>query len=125
MGMIKEFKEFVMRGNVVDLAVGVIIGGAFNKIVSSLIEDVITPLMLKPVLEAAHVATLQEYAWHGAKIGLFISSVITFTLTAFVLFLIIKGMNAARKKEETAPSAPAEPSTQEKLLIEIRDSLKK
>ena len=125
MGMIKEFKEFVMRGNVVDLAVGVIIGGAFNKIVSSLIEDVITPLMLKPLLEAAHVATLQEYAWHGAKIGLFISSVITFTLTAFVLFLIIKGMNAARKKEETAPSAPAEPSTQEKLLMEIRDSLKK
>ena len=125
MGMIKEFKEFVMRGNVVDLAVGVIIGGAFNKIVSSLIEDVITPLMLKPVLEAAHVATLQEYAWHGAKIGLFISSVITFTLTAFVLFLIIKGMNAARKKEETAPSAPAEPSAQEKLLMEIRDSLKK
>jgi large conductance mechanosensitive channel len=125
MGMIKEFKEFVMRGNVVDLAVGVIIGGAFNKIVSSLIEDVITPLMLKPVLEAAHVATLQEYAWHGAKIGLFISSVITFTLTAFVLFLIIKGMNAARKKEETAPSAPAEPSIQEKLLMEIRDSLKK
>ena len=125
MGMIKEFKEFVMRGNVVDLAVGVIIGGAFNKIVSSLIEDVITPLMLKPLLKAAHVATLQEYAWHGAKIGLFISSVITFTLTAFVLFLIIKGMNAARKKEETAPSAPAEPSTQEKLLIEIRDSLKK
>ena len=125
MGMIKEFKEFVMRGNVVDLAVGVIIGGAFNKIVSSLIEDVITPLMLKPVLEAAHVATLQEYAWHGAKIGLFISSVITFILTAFVLFLIIKGMNAARKKEEAASSAPAEISTQEKLLMEIRDSLKK
>jgi large conductance mechanosensitive channel len=125
MGMIKEFKEFVMRGNVVDLAVGVIIGGAFNKIVSSLIEDVITPLMLKPVLEAAHVATLQEYAWHGAKIGLFISSVITFILTAFVLFLIIKGMNAARKKEEAASSAPVEPSTQEKLLMEIRDSLKK
>lgn len=125
MGMIKEFKEFVMRGNVVDLAVGVIIGGAFNKIVSSLIEDVITPLMLKPVLEAAHVATLQEYAWHGAKIGLFISSVITFILTAFVLFLIIKGMNAARKKEEAAPAAPAEPSSTDKLLMEIRDSLKK
>ena len=126
MGMIKEFKEFVMRGNVVDLAVGVIIGGAFNKIVSSLIEDVITPLMLKPVLDAAHVATLQEYVWHGSKIGLFISSVITFILTAFVLFLIIKGMNSAKKKKEAeTPSAPPEPSNQEKLLMEIRDALKK
>ncbi|MDX2171733.1 MAG: large conductance mechanosensitive channel protein MscL [Bacteroidota bacterium] len=125
MGMIKEFKEFVMRGNVVDLAIGVIIGGAFNKIVSSLIEDVITPLMLKPVLEAAHVATLQDYAWHGAKIGMFISSVITFILTAFVLFLIIKGMNAAKKKEEAKPVTPPEPSNQEKLLMEIRDALKK
>jgi large conductance mechanosensitive channel len=126
MGMIKEFKEFVMRGNVVDLAVGVIIGGAFNKIVSSLIEDVITPLMLKPLLEAAHVATLQDFIWHGSKIGLFISSVITFILTAFVLFLIIKGMNAAKKKEAAAvPAAPEEPSNQEKLLMEIRDSLKK
>lgn len=123
--MIKEFKSFVMRGNILDLALGVIIGGAFNKIVSSLIEDVITPLMLKPVLEAAHVATLQDYAWHGAKIGMFISSVITFILTAFVLFLVIKGMNAAKKKEEAAPTAPPEPSNQEKLLMEIRDTLKK
>ncbi len=125
MGMIKEFKDFVMRGNVVDLAVGVIIGGAFNKIVSSLIEDVITPLMLKPVLEAAHVSTLQEYVWHGSKIGLFLSSVITFVLTAFVLFLIIKGMNASRKKEAEAPVTAPEPSNEEKLLMEIRDSLKK
>ncbi len=125
MAMIKEFKEFVMRGNVIDLAIGVIIGGAFNKIVSSLIEDIITPLMLKPVLEAANVATLQDYAWHGAKIGLFISSVITFILTAFVLFLIIKGMNAAKRKQEAAPVAAPEPSTQEKLLMEIRDALKK
>lgn len=125
MGVVKEFKEFILRGNVVDLAIGVIIGGAFNKIVSSLIEDVITPLMLKPVLEAAHVATLQEYAWNGAKIGLFISSVITFILTAFVLFLIIKAMNAAKKKEEAAPAPAPEPSLQEKLLMEIRDSLKK
>jgi large conductance mechanosensitive channel len=125
MGMMKEFKDFVMRGNVIDLAVGVIIGGAFNKIVSSLIEDVITPLMLKPVLQAAHVATLQEYVWNGAKIGMFLSSVITFLLTAFVLFMFIKGMNAARKKEEAAPAAPPEPSSTDKLLMEIRDSLKK
>lgn len=125
MGMIKEFKEFIMRGNVIDLAVGVIIGGAFNKIVSSLIEDVITPLMLKPLLEAAKVSTLQEYVWHGSKIGLFISSVITFVLTAFVLFLIIKGMNAAKKKESAKPLAEPEPSNQEKLLMEIRDALQK
>ena len=122
MGFAKEFKEFVMRGNILDLAVGVIIGGAFNKIVSSFVEDVITPLMLKPVLDAAKVSTLQSYVWHGAKIGMFISSVITFILTAFVLFLIIKGVNAAKKKE--AAAAPPEPTTQEKLLMEIRDSLK-
>ncbi len=125
MGVIKEFKEFVMRGNVIDLAIGVIVGGAFNKIVSSLIEDIITPLMLNPLLQAAHVTTLQEYAWHGAKIGMFISSVITFILTAFVLFMMIKTLNAAKKKEVAAPAAPAEPSLQEKLLMEIRDSLKK
>jgi large conductance mechanosensitive channel len=125
MGMIKEFKEFILRGNVVDLAIGVIIGAAFSKIVSSLIEDVITPLLLKPVLEAAHVSTLQEYSWHGAKLGLFLSAVITFILTAFVLFLIIKGMNAAKKKEVATPVAPPELTTQEKLLMEIRDSLRK
>lgn len=123
MGIYQEFKAFVLRGNIVDLAIGVIIGGAFNKIVSSLIEDVITPLMLKPVLERAHVATLQEFVWHGAKLGLFLSSVITFLLTAFVLFLIIKAMNTAARKKETAP-VPPEPSTQEKLLMEIRDALK-
>lgn len=125
MGMVSEFKAFVMRGNVVDLAVGVIIGGAFNSIVSSLIGDVITPLMLNPVLEAAHVSTLQEYVWHGAKIGVFLSSVISFLLTAFVLFLIIKAMNAARKKEEAAPVAPPAPTPTETLLTEIRDALKK
>jgi large conductance mechanosensitive channel len=125
MGIYQEFKAFVLRGNIVDLAIGVIIGGAFNKIVSSLIEDVITPLMLKPVLEKAQVSTLQEFVWHGAKLGLFLSSVITFLLTAFVLFLIIKAMNAAKRKEEAAPAAPPEPSLQEKLLMEIRDAVKK
>lgn len=126
MGFIKEFKDFVMRGNVIDLAVGVIIGGAFNRIVSSLIEDVITPLLLKPVLEAANVTTLQAYSWHGAKLGMFLSSVITFVLTAFVLFLIIKGMNAAAKKKAAeTPVVVIEPTATEKLLTEIRDSLKK
>src|SRR6478672_8389000 len=125
MSFIQEFKTFIMRGNVIDLAVGVIIGGAFNKIVSSLIEDVITPLMLQPLLEAAHVATLQEYVWHKAKVGLFLSSVITFLLTALVLFVIIKAINRAKTKQEAAPIKPAELTKSEQLLIEIRDSLKK
>jgi large conductance mechanosensitive channel len=125
MSFLGEFKTFIMRGNVIDLAVGVIIGGAFNKIVSSLIEDVITPLMLKPLLEAAHVSTLQEYVWHKAKIGMFISSVITFVLTALVLFIIIKAINRAKIKQEAKPMAPVELTKTEQLLIEIRDSLKK
>ena len=126
MGMIKEFKEFAMKGNVVDLAIGVIIGGAFGKIVSSLIDDVITPLLLKPALEAAHLTKLEELTVFGTvKYGNFLSSTINFIIVAFVLFLIIKGMNAAKKKEEAAPAAPAGPSSTDKLLMEIRDSLKK
>ena len=126
MGMIKEFKEFAMKGNVVDLAIGVLIGGAFGKIVSSLIDDVITPLLLKPALEAAHLTKLEELTILGTvKYGNFLSATINFIIVAFVLFLIIKGMNAAKKKEEAAPAAPAEPSSTDKLLMEIRDSLKK
>lgn len=126
MGFISEFKTFIMRGNVVDLAVGVIIGGAFNNIVTSLIQDIITPLLLNPLLVAAHVSTLQDYVWHGTKIGMFLSSVITFLLTAFVLFLLIKMMNRARLKAEVEPTAtPPEPTTSEKLLTEIRDLLRK
>lgn len=121
--MIKEFKAFAMRGNVVDLAVGVIIGGAFGKIVSSFIDDVITPLLLKPALDAAHLSKLEDLTLFGAvKYGVFISSVINFIIVAFVLFLIIKGMNAAKKKEEDA--APPAPSKEEQLLGEIRDLLK-
>jgi large conductance mechanosensitive channel len=103
----------------------VIIGGAFNKIVSSLIEDIITPLLLKPLLEAAHVSTLQEYVWHKAKVGLFLSSVITFLLTALVLFFIVKAINRAKRKQESAPIKPVELTKTEQLLIEIRDCLKK
>jgi len=125
--MIKEFKDFAMRGNVVDLAIGVIIGGAFGKIVGSLIDDVITPLLLKPALEAAHLSKLEDLTAFGSvKYGVFLSSVINFVIVAFVLFMIIKGLNAAKKKEEAAAPAPApEPSNQEKLLMEIRDALKK
>ena len=123
--MFKEFKAFAMRGNVVDLAIGVIIGAAFGKIVSSFIEDVLTPLLLKPALEAANLSKIEDLTAFGSvKYGMFLSAVINFAIVAFVLFLIIKGMNAAKKKEEPAPAAPAGP-TQEQLLAEIRDLLKK
>jgi len=124
--MLKEFKAFAMRGNVVDLAVGVIIGGAFGKIVGSFIEDVITPLALKPALEAANLTELAELTVFGTvKYGNFLSAVINFIIVAFVLFLIIKGMNATKKKEAAAPAAPASPPADVVLLTEIRDLLKK
>lgn len=123
MGVFSEFKEFAMKGNVVDLAVGVIIGAAFGKIVSSLIENVITPLLLKPALDAAHLSTIEELtAFGGVKYGMFLSAVINFIIVAFVLFLIIKGINNLKKKD-VPPPAPAGP-TQEELLIQIRDLLK-
>lgn len=125
MGFISEFKQFAMRGNVVDLAIGVIIGGAFGKIVSSLIDDVITPLLLKPALDAANLTRLEDLMLFGSvKYGNFLAAVINFVLIAFVLFLIIKGMNASKKKEQEAPAAPPAPSNQEVLLAEIRDLLK-
>ena len=123
MGMLQEFKDFAMKGNVVDLAVGVIVGGAFGKIISSLIDDVITPLLLSPLLDAAHLSNIADLKWGAVKYGNFLSSTITFILIAFVLFMIIKGMNKM-KKAEPAP-APAGPTPTEALLAEIRDSLKK
>lgn len=126
--MLKEFKAFAMRGNVVDLAVGVIIGGAFGKIVSSLIDDVITPLILKPALEAAQLTKLDELKILGTvKYGVFLSASLNFILVAFVLFLIVKAMNAAMKKEAAAapPAAPPPPPADVVLLTEIRDLLKK
>lgn len=127
--MLKEFKAFAMRGNVVDLAVGVIIGAAFNKIVSSLIEDVITPLVLKPALEAANLTHLDELTLFGTvKYGVFLSATLNFIIVAFVLFMIIKGMNAAKKRDEDAAKAaapPPAPPADIQLLTEIRDLLKK
>lgn len=126
MGMIKEFKEFAMKGNVVDLAIGVIIGGAFGKIVGSLIDDIITPLLLKPALAAANLSKIEDLTLFGSvKYGMFLSAVINFIIIAFVLFMIIKGMNAAKKKEEATPSTPPVPTKEEVLLTEIRDLLKK
>lgn len=123
---LKEFKEFAMRGNVVDLAIGVIIGGAFGTIVSSFIEDVITPLLLKPALEAAHLEKLEELTIMGSvRYGVFLSAVINFLVVALVLFFVIKGINSAQKKKEEAPAAPPAPPRNEVLLEEIRDLLKK
>lgn len=126
MSFIKEFKEFAMRGNVIDLAIGVVIGAAFGKIVTSLIDDVLTPLLLKPALEFAHADKIGDLKIFGTvKYGSFIAALIDFIIVALVLFLIIKAINATKKKQEQAPlTAPPEPSKQEVLLTEIRDLLK-
>jgi large conductance mechanosensitive channel len=122
--MLQEFKKFAMRGNVIDLAIGVIIGGAFSKIVSSLIDDVITPLILKPALDAANLNQLSELTILGTvKYGNFLAGVLNFIIIAFVLFLIVKGINATKKKEEAAAPPPAPPADVQ-LLTEIRDLLK-
>ena len=124
MGFIKEFKEFTLKGNVIDLAIAVVIGAAFGAIVSSLVDDVITPLLLAPALKAAHAEDLDKLAWGAVKYGKFLSAIIKFIIIALVLFVMIQAINKMkRKKEEVAP-APPEYSLQEKLLMEIRDSLK-
>lgn len=122
MGFIKEFKEFALKGSVVDLAVAVIIGGAFGAIISSLVDDVITPLLLTPALEAANAQDLDKLTWGAVKYGKFISAIIKFVIIALVLFMLIKGINRFKKKQEAAPSAP---SSTDVLLMEIRDELRK
>lgn len=122
MGMLKEFKDFVLRGNVIDLAVAVVIGAAFNAIVSSLVDNVITPLLLAPALRAANLQDIDKLAWGAVKYGSFLAAVIKFIIIAFILFLIVKTMKSLEKK--TVPSA-SEPSSTDKLLMQIRDELKK
>ena len=138
MGFIKEFKEFAMKGNVMDMAVGVIIGGAFGKIVSSLVSDVLMPLIGKATggvsfvdlfvnLGDGEYKTLAEAQEAGAAVlayGQFIQNIIDFIIIAFCIFLMIKGMNKMKKEKPAEPEAPAGP-TQEELLTEIRDLLKK
>lgn len=125
MGFFKEFKEFALKGNVIDLAVGVVIGAAFSAIVKSLVEDIITPLILTPLLEQAGIKKIQDLTWGaGVKYGNFISNVISFIIVAFALFLIVKIINSLRRKEEATPAAPPAPTNEEKLLMEIRDALK-
>lgn len=127
MGFIKEFKEFALKGNIMDLAIAVIIGAAFGAIVSSLVDDIITPLLLAPALEAAHIQDLDKLTWGAVKYGNFLSAVIKFVVIALVLFLLIQAINRLQRKKAAAVEAPAIPelTLSEKLLTEIRDGLKK
>lgn len=122
MGMLKEFKGFIMKGNVVDLAVAVIVGAAFGAIISSLVEDVITPMLLSPALKAAHAEDLDKLTWGAVKYGKFLAAIIKFVVIAFVLFVIIKVMKSIQQKE--VPPA-TEPTPTEKLLMEISSKLSK
>lgn len=141
--MLKEFKEFAMKGNFVDMAVGIVIGAAFGTIVKSFVDDIIMPVVgvltggvdfankfaiIKGGAEGVSYPTIEAAQAAGAvtiNYGLFINAMVTFVIVAFALFMVIKGMNAAKKAEEEAPEAPAEPSDEAKLLAEIRDSLAK
>ena len=138
MGFIKEFKEFAMKGNVMDMAVGVIIGGAFGKIVTSLVNDMLMPIislctggidftnLFVNLSDDVKYKTLAEAQEAGASVfayGTFIQNIIDFIIITFCIFLMIKAMNKMKKKEEPAPEAPKGP-TQEELLAEIRDLLK-
>ena len=137
MGMATEFKEFAMRGNVVDLAVGVVIGAAFGKIVASLVNDIIMPMVgyvvggvnfnelafeLKP---ASVDAAGAEVAAVLVKYGAFIQTIVDFLIIAFAIFVAVKVINTLKRKQEAAPAAPPEPSEEVKLLTEIRDALKR
>ena len=136
--MLKEFKEFAMRGNVVDMAVGIVIGGAFGKIVSSFVGDVIMPLvgMLVGGVDFTNLAITLKQAVVAAdgtettpavmlNYGSFIQTIFDFIIIAFAIFMVIRAMNRLKKKEEEAPAAPPEPSDEVKLLTEIRNSLRK
>lgn len=132
MSMLKEFKEFAVKGNVVDLAVAVIIGGAFKTIVSSLVKDVITPvvgLAVGGVDFKNLVIVLKEAAGKSPAVtlnyGIFLQTVFDFVILAFCIFMMVRTINKLKRKEEEAPAAPPEPPKQEVLLEEIRDLLKK
>jgi large conductance mechanosensitive channel len=131
MSMMQEFKKFAMRGNVVDMAVGIVIGGAFGRIVSSLVADVIMPpigLLLGGVDFSELLVTLQRATEETAAVtinyGVFIKTIVDFIIIAFAIFMVIKWMNSLKRKEEEKPAAPPAPPKQEVLLEEIRDLLK-
>jgi large conductance mechanosensitive channel len=132
MSIFKEFKEFAMRGNVVDMAVGIIIGAAFGRIVSSLVNDIIMPpigLLLGGIDFNAFMVTIKAGSGGAPAVairyGTFVNVVVDFIIVAFALFMIIKLVNTVRTKKEAAPPGPPKPSNEEKLLAEIRDLLKK
>ena len=131
MSMMSEFRDFAMRGNVVDMAVGIVIGGAFGKIVSSFVNDVLMPplgMALGGVDFSDLAITLKEATEEAAALtlnyGSFIQTVVDFIIIAFAIFMVIKAMNSLKKKEEAAPEEPPKPSTEEVLLTEIRDALR-
>ena len=123
--MLKDLKAFLLRGNVVDLAVAVIIGAAFGAIVTSFVNDIITPLILNPAMKAAGVEKIAELTWNGVAYGSFLSAVINFLVIGTVLFFVVKAaekaQNLGKKEEAVEEEAPA--PTQEELLAEIRDLL--
>ncbi|MDO4512055.1 MAG: large-conductance mechanosensitive channel protein MscL [Bacteroidales bacterium] len=124
MGFVKEFKEFAVKGNVMDMAVGVIIGGAFGKIVTSVVDDLLMPIV-GVLTGGVDFSTLSFKVGEATvKYGNLIQNVIDFLIVAFCIFLMVKGINKMKKEPEAAPEAPAEPSAEEKLLTEIRDLLK-
>ena len=132
MSMMQEFKTFAIKGNVMDMAVGIIVGGAFGKIVSSFVSDVIMPpigLLIGGVNFSELSITLKGAVGTTAAVtlnyGKFIQTVVDFTIIAFAIFLVVKGMNSLKKKEEAAPAAPPPPSAEQTPLTEIRDLLKK
>lgn len=123
--MLKDLKAFLLRGNVVDLAVAVVIGAAFGAIVTSLVNDIITPLILKPAMKAAGVEQIAQLSWNGVAYGSFLSAVINFLVVGTVLFFVVKAaeksQNLGKKEEAVEEETPA--PTQEELLAEIRDLL--
>jgi len=132
MGMMSEFKEFAIKGNVVDMAVGIIIGGAFGKIVSSFVEDVIMPPigMLMGGVDFSDLAFILQKAVGDTpavaiSYGKFVTTILDFTIIAFAIFIAVKGINSLKRKEEEAPEEAPEPTNEEVLLAEIRDLLKK
>jgi large conductance mechanosensitive channel len=139
--MFKEFRDFALKGNVIDLAIGVIIGAAFGAIVSSIVDDIFMPvigLILSGIdfsnlfvvlnnpgnVPVPSVAAAKAAGVATLNYGLFINAIVKFTIIAFVLFLVVKGINRLRKQEAKAPAAPPAPTTEEKLLTEIRDAIK-
>ncbi len=121
--MIKELKEFLFKGNVLDLAVAVVIGAAFKAIIDSLVADVVTPLILNPVLKAAGVSNIAELVWNGVKYGSFIAAVINFIIVGTTLFFVVKAANKAMSYRKVEEEPVIAGPTQEELLVQIRDLL--